>query len=259
MPDDTDRRGFLRWGAAVVTVGVAGCNDDGRSGDDTATPTSSEDEPATATPTVTPSATLTPTPTSTATPTPTSTPAPTPTPTPTPTLTPTPTPTPTPEGPPKLAAEDGDADDGFGWTIALDGDTALIGASGDDDPNGKGAGAAYVFERSNGRWEQQAKFAAGDGDAEDGFGVSVALASETALVGAPFDEDPNGTKAGSAYVFERSTGGWEQQAKLAAEDGDSEDGFGTSVALTGRTGLVGAPGDDDPNGKYAGAAYVFTV
>jgi len=159
----------------------------------------------------------------------------------------------------KLVADDGDSNDHFGDSVALteDGTTALIGASGDDTANGTGAGSAYVFT-SDGGWSRQAKLAVGNEG--DRFGDSVALSDDggTALIGASDDEDPNGGAAGSAYVF---TGGdsWSQQAKLAAEDGDGFDRFGGSVALSenGTTALVGASNDEDPNGEFAGSAYVF--
>ena len=170
----------------------------------------------------------------------------------------------------KLAANDGDSEDLFGWSVALssDGTTALIGAVDDEDPNGDRAGSAYVFDKSGSSWSQQAKLAADDGDANDQFGYSVALSNDgfTALIGAYNDEDPNGKSAefdfsgaGSAYVFDRSSRSWSQQAKLAADDGDSDDRFGDSVVLSsdGSTALIGASGDEDPNGEGAGSAYVF--
>jgi PKD repeat protein len=115
----------------------------------------------------------------------------------------------------------------------------------------------YAFEYGTDTWTQTAKLVATDGDAEDGFGTSISVSADgaTALVGTLDDEDPNG----SAYVFERSGGAWTQAANFVAADGDSQDGFGATVALSadGTTGLVGAAGDDDPNGLNAGSAYVF--
>ncbi|MBX0286910.1 FG-GAP repeat protein [Halomicroarcula sp. F28] len=165
----------------------------------------------------------------------------------------------------KLAADDGDRDDKFGWSVALssDGSTALIGATGDRNPDGAGAGSAYVFDSSGGSWSQRAKLTADDGDIRggfgNGFGNSAALSSDgsTALIGATGDEDPNGSLAGSAYVFDSSGSSWSQQAKLAVDDGDANDQFGESVALSsdGSTALIGA--DEDPRGEGAGSAYVF--
>ena len=100
----------------------------------------------------------------------------------------------------KLLASDGAADDLFGLSASVSGDTALVGALQDDD-NGTDSGSAYVFVRSGGVWTQQAKLLASDGAAEDFFGFSVSVSGDTALVGAGLDDD-NGTSSGSAYVFE---------------------------------------------------------
>jgi hypothetical protein len=167
----------------------------------------------------------------------------------------------------KLTAEDGDSYDAFGGSVAVsnDGTTALIGAYNDEDPNGVGAGAVYIFDNSSGGWNQQAKLTPDDGDSDDYFGNGVALSSDgtTAVIGAPHDEDPNGSTdqryggAGSAYIFDNSDDSWSQQTKLAADDGDSNDSFGWSVAISndGTTALVSAYADEDPNG--AGSSYVF--
>lgn len=162
----------------------------------------------------------------------------------------------------KLTAEDGDSDDNLGGSVAVSGDgsTVIVGSLLDDEPNGTRAGSAYVFGASGGEWKQQAKLAADDGDDEDRFGVSVAVSSDAAIaiIGAQRDEDPSGEMAGSAYVFERSGGEWDQRAKLTADDGDSEDRFGVvSVSDDGSTAIVGALTDDNPNGENAGSAYVF--
>jgi len=160
----------------------------------------------------------------------------------------------------KLVADDGDRSDGFGHSVGLSGDgsTALIGADDAEDPNGSDAGSAYVFTRTGGSWSQGAKLTADDGDPDDEFGSSVALADDgsTALIGADNDEDPNGSEAGSAYVFTRSEGGWSQGAKLVPDDGDSEDAFGRNLTLAadGSTALIAAPADED----RAGSVYVFT-
>lgn len=156
-----------------------------------------------------------------------------------------------------LAADDGDAEDRFGFSVDVDGGTALIGARGDEDPNGPEAGSAYVFERDGGTWAQQAKLVPGEGDADDRFGYAAGLDGDTAVVGAPWDEDPNGTEAGAAYVFTRGDGGWSQTGALVPDDGDADDRFGWALALDGGTALVGAYRDEDPAGGFGGSAYVF--
>jgi hypothetical protein len=145
----------------------------------------------------------------------------------------------------RLSAGDATAGGQFGFSAALAGDTALVGAPG---TNG-GAGAAYVFVRRGTRWSQQARLSAGDTMAGDELGTAVSLSGNTTLVGAgaPFN-----THAGAAYVFVRSGTRWRQQARLTASDGAAGDQFGLSVALSGSTAMVGAPFN-----THAGAVYVF--
>lgn len=197
----TDSRRFVQWVAGFISVDVAGCNEAGESGETTATRTSTGTDSLEASPMIIPSATLqpnpTPTPQSSLTPTALSSRTPTSSATRTPTAQQT---TPAESG--KFVAADGDADDTFGWSVAVDNGTALIGASQYEDPNGENAGSAYVFERANGTWRQLAKLVPADGDFRDMFGNSTALTGETALIGAHGDEDPNGDDAGSAYVYD---------------------------------------------------------
>jgi FG-GAP repeat protein len=147
----------------------------------------------------------------------------------------------------ELQAADGAASDQFGISVAISGNTAVVGAYGDDD-NGASSGSAYVFVRSGTAWTQQAKLLASDGTEIDEFGVSVAIAGNTALIGAVFGD--------AAYVFVRSGTTWTQNAKLTAAAGSSGDDFGNAVALVGDVALIGAPGDS-ALGAGAGAAYVF--
>jgi hypothetical protein len=154
----------------------------------------------------------------------------------------------------KLLASDGDAGDLFGYSVAIDGDRALVGALGDDD-NGSSSGSVYVFQWNGGAWVEQAKLLASDGANFDHFGNAVALDGDTALVGA-FGDDDNGSSSGSVYVFQWSGSAWVQEAKLIASDGAAGDLFGGSVAIDGDTALVGASGDDD-SGSTSGSAYVF--
>ena len=169
----------------------------------------------------------------------------------------------------KLTASDGAADDAFGYSVAADSDTVVIGAFGDDrtidDTDIANLGAAYVFVKdSSGKWTQQAKLTALDGAAGDEFGISVAVDGDTVVVGAHKDDD-DGVDSGSAYVFVKPAGGWAdatETAKLTASDGAAGDEFGFSVAVDGDTALVGAYGDDrtinDVDVTDLGAAYVFT-
>ena len=250
------RRAWLCAVAAGV-AGIAGCSSSDQPASDTETSSASETPTATEGQPTTPTTTLTPT-SSPSTTSPTTQP-------PTSTTTTTDSPTPTPTQQPEIAAADGDSGDEFGWSVAVsaDGSTAIIGAKSDEDPNDINSGSAYVFESSGRGWSQQAKLTPDDGDSGDEFGVSVAVSADggTAIIAAISDEDPNGDGAGSAYVFESSGGGWSQQAKLAADDGDSDDNFGVSVAVSGdgTTAIIGAnfAFGGEPNEGSAGVAYVF--
>ena len=156
----------------------------------------------------------------------------------------------------KLLPSDGAAEDIFGVSVSLSGDTALIGAWYDDD-NGTDSGSAYVFTRSGTTWTQQQKLLAPDGAAADWFGNSVFLSGDTAIIAAPQDDDM-GTNSGSAYIFTRTGTTWTQQQKLLASDGAAGDLFSEwNVGLDGDTALIGAWYDDD-NGANSGSAYVFT-
>ncbi len=154
----------------------------------------------------------------------------------------------------KLTVPDGAAEDRFGGSVSVSGDSAFIGAFFDDD-NGLNSGSAYIFEKIDGEWTQVLKLTPSDGAAIDQFGVSVAINGNTAVVGAEYDDD-NGTDSGSAYVFEKADGIWTEVAKLAASDGTAGDHFGWSVAISGDTIVTGANWEDD-NGPDSGAAYVF--
>ncbi len=154
----------------------------------------------------------------------------------------------------KLTAPDGAAGDRFGISVRLSGNTALVGSFGDDIGSVTDAGSAYVFVQSGTSWTQQAKLTANDGTASDGFGRSVVVSGDTAVVGAEAD---NGNK-GSAYVFVRSGSSWIQQTKLQAADGVANAHFGRSLALESNTVMIGAPGDNDL-GTSSGSVYVYTL
>lgn len=156
----------------------------------------------------------------------------------------------------RLGADDGAADDRFGYSVALHEDTALVGAYHNDPPAGTQAGAAYVFSRTGTNWNQQMKLASDDLMAGDRFGRSVAVDGDTALVGAYYCDTAGGANAGAVYVFARAGGSWDQEAKLVASDGAAGDYFGVSVSLDGSTALVGSYLADGA-GASTGAAYVF--
>ena len=155
----------------------------------------------------------------------------------------------------ELWADDGQNGDNFGISVAVQGDTAFVGANRDDEA-GFRAGAAYVFQRTGTTWTQVAKLMASDAAADDRFGQAVALDGDTAAIGSHFDDVNLGTTAGSAYVFRLVGGTWVEEARLVMSVPGVVDNFGYAVALSGDVALVGAPRDKDL-GQDAGSATVF--
>ena len=158
----------------------------------------------------------------------------------------------------KLTPSDGAADDQFGYSVALDGDTVVAGAYG-HDYNGSDSGSVYVFGKPNTGWvdaTETAKLLASDGDNSDHLGDSVAVDGDTVVAGAYRDD----SSKGAVYVFSKPDTGWTtatETAKLTAYDGANNDRFGYSIAVDGDTAVAGAYGDDD-NGPDSGSVYVFS-
>ena len=186
-----------------------------------------------------------------------------------------------------LKASNTGSGDLFGVSVAVSGDTVVVGAP-SEDSSATGvnstanelagqSGAAYVFVRSGTTWSQQAYLKASQVSESDNFGFSVAVAGNTVVVGAPFEDSSatgvNGTAdelagdAGAAYVFVRSGTTWSQQAYLKASQVSESDNFGGSVAVAGDTVVVGALSEDgsaagvngtaDELSGQSGAAYCF--
>jgi hypothetical protein len=183
------------------------------------------------------------------------------------------------------------AEDAFGYAVALSGDTMIVGAPYEDSDaagvNGVGndpsewfdTGAVYVFVRNGTNWIQQAYLKASNPRTGNLFGSAVAISGDTAVVGAISEDsnsrgvngnenDTSAFRSGAAYVFVRNGTNWTQQAYLKASNTDVEDEFGCSVAISGDTIVVGARwessgargvnGDQENNDSLSsGAAYVF--
>ena len=152
----------------------------------------------------------------------------------------------------KLTADDAAEDDNFGSPVSISGNTAIVGAWGNDD-GGSNSGSAYLFDVTTGN--QLAKLTADDAAEDDNFGSSVSISGNTAIVGAGGNDD-GGSNSGSAYLFDVTTGN--QLAKLTADDAAEDDNFGSSVSISGNTAIVGAVGNDD-GGSNSGSAYLFDV
>lgn len=140
----------------------------------------------------------------------------------------------------------------FGWSVSLSGDTVLIGA-----PGASSGGSAYVYTRSNSVWTPQAVLSAPVAVFNNGFGYSVSLSTNTALVGCYKDTVSGRTEQGSAYVFTRTGTNWNFQAQLSAPDGLANDWFGFSVALAGDTAICGEHRDTVSAKTQCGSASIF--
>ena len=151
----------------------------------------------------------------------------------------------------------GAANDNFGSSVAISGDTIIIGANLDDVGANADQGSAYVFARINGSWSQQAYLTATGGAANDRFGGSVAVSGNTVIVGAPQNDVGANADQGSAYVFTRSGTNWTQQGQLNGTNGAANDRFGGSVGISGDTAVVGAFRNTVGANANQGSAYVF--
>jgi hypothetical protein len=166
----------------------------------------------------------------------------------------------------KLETSDAAAQDLFGSSVSIEGNTLVAGAPRKDDGTSTAAGAAYVFTRdpddATDPWSEQQKLMASDASAEDEFGTAVTLNGHTIVVGAPLDNLSTVFDAGSLYVFTRdqtlSSDPWTQDQKLTASDGSAGDRLGFSVSIDGNTILAGAPRADSAGFTEDGAAYIFT-
>jgi hypothetical protein len=160
----------------------------------------------------------------------------------------------------KLSSFTGDPNnDAFGGSVAVSGETIVVGAIGGDAGPVVNTGSAYVFVRNGGVWSQQQELNASDPQLAVEFGNSVAISGETILVGAQF-ANYVGIASGSAYVFVRNAGVWSQQQQLISSDAEAFDAFASSVALLGDTALIGAGCDDFLSGQIdscKGSAYLF--
>ena len=156
-----------------------------------------------------------------------------------------------------LTASDGSFSDWFGVSVAIDGDTIIVGAHEDDIDSTPNAGSAYIFVRTGTVWTQQQKFTADVPTSDDNFGISVAVSGDTAVIGANEDNVGPVANQGSAWVFVRSGTVWSFQQMLTASDGLLNDGLGISVAVSGSFAFIGASTDDVNGNENQGSVYVF--
>jgi hypothetical protein len=151
--------------------------------------------------------------------------------------------------------------DRFGWSVAISGNYAIIGAYLEDELNNSESGKAYVFDVSTGvlmhTWNNPNNYSSAAGDQ---FGYSVAISGNRAIVGAPGEDQINGESSGKAYIFNVASG--IVLHILSNPNGYGSpfaDRFGQSVAISGNYAVVGAPQENDMNGAFSGKAYIYNV
>ena len=170
--------------------------------------------------------------------------------------------------------------DFFGFSVAVAGDTVVVGAiyeasnatgvnGNQSDNNAPWSGAAYVFVRTGSTWSQQVYLKASNTEWDDKFGTAVSVFGNTVVVAAIGEHssatgvngnqsDNSGGPAGAAYLFKRTGTTWKQQAYLKASNTGLGDGFGYGVAVSGNTIVAGAPEEDNKCNR-SGAGYVFLL
>jgi hypothetical protein len=158
----------------------------------------------------------------------------------------------------RLIPGDGMAFDYFSRSLALDGDTLVVGAYSDNHMNAANGGSAYVFRRgATGAFALAQKLIPADNGSNDLFGWSVALLGGELVVGAPGDTLSGAFEAGSAYVFADTPTGFAFVEKLLSPDLQAGARFGSSAALGGGALIVGASQAHSPVGQFTGNAYLF--
>ncbi|MEN0045868.1 MAG: FG-GAP repeat protein [Bacteroidota bacterium] len=173
----------------------------------------------------------------------------------------------------KIVASDRSRQDDFGYSVAISGNYAVVGASQKTVNSRVRGGAAYIFKRDeNGIWQEVQKIIASDVNQADEFGVAVDIFEDQLIVGTRYgDEDTASgnstlTGIGSAYIFERNASDeWVEVKKLIASDAEVSSSFGLSLSISEHYAMVGAIGKDkilgngdDSKLENAGAVYIFT-
>ncbi len=159
-----------------------------------------------------------------------------------------------------VTAGDGATDDVFGFSVAISGTTAVVGAYRHKVGSNSGQGAAYVYTLSDSSWTLQQELTAADGTANAQFGNSVAVSGDTLVIGSDNRQVGSNSSQGAAYVYARSGTTWTQQVELTAADGGAFNYFGNSVAISGNTLAIGAYGHTVGSNinSAQGTVYLYT-
>ena len=156
----------------------------------------------------------------------------------------------------KLTANDAEDNSDFGFSVAVEGDTAVVGSPNDAVGSNAFQGSAYVYVRAGSSWVQQAKLTAGDGASSDLFGFDVAISGDTIVVGAQQRDFGSEIARGAVYVYRRVGNFWQQEVELVIGNAGVKF-FGDSVALEGDTLVIGAGLSDIDANNGQGAVYIY--
>lgn len=159
--------------------------------------------------------------------------------------------------PETLPGGDGGTADNFGYSVAIEGDTLVVGAPNDNVNGHDYHGSVSVFVRSGGVWNLQQKLVPTDGNVPFQLGGAVAISGDTIVAGASQDAAGGVANAGAAYVFVRASGVWTEQAKLVSDMPQTSSFFGQAVAISGDTIAVGAFFEDVGFNTDNGAVYLY--
>ena len=172
----------------------------------------------------------------------------------------------------KVTPEDGDGGDGFGVSVDVSKSRIIVGANKDENEAKKrGSGSAYIFQGVEDVYTQEAKLTADEPQEGAGFGLTVALNVNRALVGAPSTDTKRGDDSGAVYAFLKDGANWVLQARVIPVKGVDEskgltsgDNMGSAVALDGEFGrrlnlaAIGVQWDAHPEGgDDEGSVYIF--
>jgi hypothetical protein len=155
----------------------------------------------------------------------------------------------------KLLPTNGSNADGFGPSVSINDNFAVVGSR-YDDVDFIDCGSAHIFKRDGNNWTWLYKISADDRHENQRFGY-VGISSDLIIVGATHDNQ-NGLDAGAAYIFKYNGKFWTQAAKILPVDGFAEDWFGSSVKINGTLAIIGSPYDND-NGSNSGSAYIYDL
>ena len=157
----------------------------------------------------------------------------------------------------RITGNDSAANDSFGKSVAISGDTAIIGASCAGTEGLSHSGAAYIFTYNGTSWVQTQKLIPDKPAAEDGFGTSVSISGYTAIIGSWSNNLEGFSGSGAIYIFKYNGRSWVQAQKLTPIDAFNNNRFGHSVSLSGDTAIVGCYMSNSPTVNSSGAAYIF--